>query len=210
MRIDIISDVACPWCAVGLNALEQALARVSPAPTLEWHFQPFELNPDLGPEGVPARAYLQRKYGLSDAQLDANRARIAERGAEVGFAFGERAHVWNTFQAHRLMAWAENHGPHAPRRLKHALLQAYHGQGRNPSDAAVLRDCAQQAGLDGEAAAAFLAGTDLTDRVRQAEHHWRDEQGIHAVPAFVFDGQHLLQGAQPVSVFEQVLRRLAG
>ena len=106
LRIDFVSDVACPWCAVGLNALERALERIGPELAVELSMQPFELNPTLAPEGADAAQYLKAKYGIGDQQLAANRARIAERGAAEGFTFGPRTHVWNTFDAHRLLHWA--------------------------------------------------------------------------------------------------------
>jgi len=124
MKIDFVSDVACPWCAVGLNALEKALERIGDEIPVELHFEPFELNPTLAPEGADAAEYLRAKYGLSPEQLAKNRANIRERGAAVGFAFGERAHVWNTFDAHRLLHWAGLEGEGRQRALKHALLQA--------------------------------------------------------------------------------------
>ena len=106
MRLDFVSDVACPWCAIGLASLERAMAALGDdGARIELHFQPFELNPDMGPEGVDADAYLKAKYRLGDDELAANRARLAQRGAEVGFTFGKRSHVWNTFHAHRLLRW---------------------------------------------------------------------------------------------------------
>ena len=141
MHIDFVSDIACPWCAVGLHALERALdeLRAELQPSLS--FQPFELNPSMGREGADTLEYLGAKYGLGPEELRRNQAAIRERGAAVGFAFGERARVWNTFDAHRLLHWAGAHGdPGTQRALKHALLRAYHGEGRNPSDREVLLD----------------------------------------------------------------------
>jgi predicted DsbA family dithiol-disulfide isomerase len=124
LQIDFVSDVACPWCAVGLNALERALERSGIQ--AELHMQPFELNPTMAAEGANAAQYLKAKYGMSDEQLDVNRARIAERGAAEGFTFGTRAQVWNTFDAHRLLHWAGVEGANGTQRaLKHALLKAY-------------------------------------------------------------------------------------
>jgi predicted DsbA family dithiol-disulfide isomerase len=208
LRIDFISDVACPWCAVGLNSLEQALATLEGEVAVELHFQPFELNPDLGPEGVEAAAYLKAKYGLDDAQLARNRAQIQARGAEVGFTFGERAHVWNTFDAHRLLHWAAQQSPPAARALKHALLQAYHGEGRNPGDPEVLTALAAEAGLDPAEARAVLDEGDFAAAVREAEAQWQ-QAGIRAVPSVVVNGRHLLQGGQPPHVYEQALRQIA-
>jgi predicted DsbA family dithiol-disulfide isomerase len=207
MRIDFVSDVACPWCAVGLNALERALERSGIKADL--HMQPFELNPTMAPEGANAAQYLKAKYGLGDEQLAANRARIVERGAAEGFAFGMREHVWNTFDAHRLLHWAGVEGaPGAQRALKHALLAAYHGQGRNPGAHDVLLDLAAQVGLPVERAREVLARGEYADEVREAERFWQ-EAGIQSVPAVVIDRRHLISGGQPSEVFEQALRQLA-
>jgi predicted DsbA family dithiol-disulfide isomerase len=211
MRIDFISDVACPWCAVGLASLDRALAALGPeAAEIELHFQPFELNPGMAAEGTDAAQYLKAKYGLSDEQLAANRANIAARGAALGFVFGERAHVWNTFDAHRLLHWAGLQGPAAQKRMKQSLLQAYHGDGRNPSSREVLLEAAAAAGLDaGEAAAVIDDSACFADEVREAESQWQ-AAGIRSVPSVVIDRRFLVQGGQPPEVFEQVLReRLA-
>jgi predicted DsbA family dithiol-disulfide isomerase len=208
MRIDFVSDVACPWCAVGLNALERALEKIGPEIPVEIHFQPFELNPTMDADGADAAAYLKAKYGMSDAQLAHNRGVIRERGAAVGFAFGERARVWNTFDAHRLLHWAGLQGPASQRALKHALLQAYHGEGRNPGARDVLLDLAGRAGLDAAAAAAVLDEGRYADEVRAAESEWQ-QAGIQSVPAVVIDRRHLISGGQPPEVFEQALRQIA-
>ncbi len=206
MRIDFVSDVACPWCAVGLNALELALQKIGPDLPVELHFQPFELNPTMPAEGEDAAAHLKAKYGLTDAQLANNRGVIRERGAAVGFVFGDRAHVWNTFNAHRLLHWAGLQG--RQRELKHALLQAYHGEGRNPGAADVLLDLAGQVGLDTAEAAQVIASGAYADEVRAAEQQWM-QAGIHSVPAVVINQRHLIQGGQPPEVFEQALRQFA-
>ena len=206
MKIDFVSDVACPWCAVGLNALERALERIGDDIPVELHFEPFELNPTLAPEGADAAEYLRAKYGLSPEQLAKNRANIRDRGAAVGFAFGERAHVWNTFDAHRLLYWAGLQGKQ--RELKHALLRAYHGEGRNPGAHDVLVELAGEVGLDTERAKAILASDEYTAEVRERERHWQ-QLGIHSVPAVIFNDRHLISGGQPPEVFEQALRQIA-
>jgi predicted DsbA family dithiol-disulfide isomerase len=209
LRIDFVSDVACPWCAVGLNALERALERIGGDIAVEIHFQPFELNPTMPPEGANAAQYLKSKYGLGDAQLAANRERIVALGAAVGFTFGAREHVWNTFDAHRLLHWAGVEGaPGTQRALKHALLKAYHGQGRNPGARDVLLELAEQVGLPVERAREVLDSGTFTDDVRAAEQFWQ-EAGIQSVPATVVDRRHLISGGQPSEVFEQALRQLA-
>ena len=219
MRIDFVSDVACPWCAVGLNSLEQALAKIGSEIPVEIHFQPFELNPTMAAEGADAGDYLKAKYGMSDAQLAHNRGVIRERGAAVGFAFGDRQRVWNTFDAHRLLHWAglqdrasadaavlQDIGKQ--RALKHALLTAYHGQGRNPGAPDVLVELAAAVGLDATEAAAVLADGHYADEVRAAEQVWQ-RAGINSVPAVVIDQKHLISGGQPPEVFEQALRQIA-
>ena len=209
MRIDFISDVACPWCAIGLASFERALAALGPdAAGIELHFQPFELNPGMPPEGADAAQYLKAKYGMGDEQLAANRANIAARGAALGFTFGERAHVWNTFDAHRLLHWAGLQSAAAQLAMKRALLKAYHGEGRNPGAHDVLLDLAAQVGLDTTEAAAVLADDRYTDEVRTAEREWQ-QAGIQSVPAVVIDRRHLISGGQPAEVFEQALRRIA-
>jgi predicted DsbA family dithiol-disulfide isomerase len=206
MRIDFVSDIACPWCAVGLNALERALEAIGPELEVEIHFQPFELNPAMAPEGADAAQYLKAKYGMGDAQLAQNREVIRERGAAVGFQFGLRAHVWNTFDAHRLMHWAGLQG--RARELKHALLSAYHGQGRNPSDPVVLQELAAAVGLEPLRAAQVLASDEYGADVRAAQRQWQ-QAGIQSVPAVVINQRHLISGGQPPEVFEQALRQIA-
>lgn len=209
MKIDFVSDIACPWCAVGLNALEMALQRLGADMPVELHFQPFELNPQMGPDGQDAVEHLSAKYGISAEQIARNQAAIRERGAAVGFAFGTRGRVWNTFDAHRLLHWAGVEGADgAQRALKHALLQAYHGHGRNPSDAEVLVAAATSAGLDAARARAVLHSDEFTKDVRQAEAFWQ-QAGIRSVPAVVVNDRHLIQGGQPPEVFEQALRQFA-
>jgi predicted DsbA family dithiol-disulfide isomerase len=210
VRIDFVSDVACPWCAIGMSALENALARIGgDVGDVELHLQPFELNPTMPAEGADAAEYLSSKYGLSPEQLAVNRARIAERGAAEGFSFGTRAHVWNTFDAHRLLFWAGVEGPQGSQRaLKRALLAAYHGEGRNISAHDVLVDLAAGAGLPVDRAREVLDRGEFAEQVRQAERFWQ-EIGIHSVPAVIIDRKHLISGGQPSQVFEQALRQIA-
>ena len=208
MRIDFVSDVACPWCAVGLNALERALERIGPDIAVDLHFQPFELNPTMAAEGADAGDYLKAKYGMDDAQLAHNRSVIRERGVAVGFVFGDRLRVWNTFDAHRLLHWAGLQGADFQRALKHALLQAYHGEGRNPGAPELLVKLAAAVGLDAAEAAAVLSDGRYTDEVRAAEQAWQ-RAGIQSVPAIVINEKHLISGGQPPEVFEQALRRIA-
>ncbi len=206
MKIDFVSDVACPWCAVGLNSLERALDQLGDAVSVELAFHPFELNPKMAPEGEDVAEHLARKYGLSPQQLEQGRATLRDRGAAVGFEFGPRERIWNTFDAHRLLHWAGLEG--RQRELKHALLRAYHGRGENPGAADVLVQAAAEAGLDAERAREVVASGRYADEVRAEERHWQ-ELGIQAVPSVVVNGRHLIQGGQPPEVFERALRQLA-
>ena len=208
LRIDFVSDVVCPWCAIGLAALEQALVRLQGEVEADIHFQPFELNPQLGAQGEDAVEHLQKKYGMPAAQLAANQERIRQRGAELGFVFDmeRRRRVVNTFDAHRLLHWAEPEG--RQRELKHALLRAYFTEGRDVSDHDTLVDIAAGAGLPPDRAREVLATGTYADEVRTAERFFV-QQGIQGVPAIIIERRHLVSGGQPVEVFEQALRRIA-
>jgi predicted DsbA family dithiol-disulfide isomerase len=206
LDLAFVSDVACPWCAIGLASLEQALARVAGEASVNLRFEPFELNPDMGPEGVETVPYLMRKYGRTAEQVRETQARIRERGAAVGFAFGERKHVWNTFDAHRVLHWAGLEGRGLD--LKRALLRAYHAEGRNPGAADVLVELAGAVGLDSSRAQAIVDGDEFAPEVRQRERYWR-ERGVSAVPTLVVNDRFVIEGAQPPEAFEQALRQAA-
>lgn len=207
MKIDFVSDISCPWCAIGLHALEQALARIGDVDA-ELHFQPFELNPDMPAEGQDIVEHLSAKYGASAEQQEQSGEMIRARGAEVGFTFhmDRRNRIYNTFDAHRLLLWAGDEGHQAA--LKHALFRAYFTDGENPSSHQVLLRVVQEAGLDPERARAILESGDYVDETREQERFYL-EQGIHSVPAVIVDDRYLIQGGQPVDVFEQALRRIA-
>jgi len=206
MKINFVSDVACPWCAVGLSSLEIALARLGDEVPVELHFEPFELNPAMPPEGEDTIQHLSKKYGLAPEQLAKNRENLRQRGAAVGFAFGDRPRIWNTFDAHRLLYWAGLEG--RQHELKRALLEAYHGRAENPGDHEVLLRLAGAVGLDVERVRAILGSDEFAAEVRERERHWQ-QLGIQGVPAVVIDDRHLISGGQPPEVFEQALRRIA-
>jgi len=210
IEIDFVSDIACPWCAVGLAALLQALVRCQDVVQPTLRFQPFELNPGMPPEGEDIGEHLARKYGSSPAQQAQIRAAIAERGAAVGFAFHPdgRGRIVNTFNAHRLLHWAGQQGQAPQLALKRALLQAYHGHAERVDHDAVLLACVRQAGLDEARAARILTGDEFAAEVREAERQWQDA-GIQSVPAVILNRRHLISGGQPPAVFEQALRQLA-
>jgi predicted DsbA family dithiol-disulfide isomerase len=206
MKLEFVSDVACPWCAIGLFSLEAALDRIGSDFDTELTFEPFELNPDMPPEGEDVIPYFARKYGKSAEELAATQAMIRQRGAEVGFTFGTRSHVWNTFDAHRLLYWAGLEG--RQKELKHALLKAYHTLGENPGSHEVLLRLAGEVGLDVARARAVLESGEFGPEVRARIGHWQ-QLGIHAVPSVVIDGRYLIQGGQPPDAFERALREIA-
>lgn len=209
MRIDFISDIVCPWCAIGLYSLETAAARI-PGLTLDLHFHPFELNPGMGPEGQDIEEHLAEKYGASPEALAGTRQAIRERGAALGFTFSmeARSRIYNTRDGHRLLHWAdEAFGGAVQRTLKVALLKAYFTEGRNVSDPAVLLDVAVAAGLPEADTRELLASRRYDAEVSAAEAEVH-RQGIHAVPAIVVNQRHLIQGGQSVEVFEQLLRQV--
>jgi predicted DsbA family dithiol-disulfide isomerase len=206
MKIDFVSDVVCPWCAIGLHSLQTALKRLGAE--AELRLQPFELNPQMPPEGESLVEHLGRKYGVTLEQTRQTHEAIRQRGAAVGFTFdtGKRERIVNTFDAHRLLHWAGLEGRALP--LKHALLSAYFTQGENVADHDVLARLAGEAGLDRARAQEVLASDAYAGDVRERERYWQ-ERGIHSVPSIVVDGKHLIQGGQPPEVFEQALRRIA-
>jgi predicted DsbA family dithiol-disulfide isomerase len=208
LKIDFVSDVACPWCAVGLASLERALERVAGEVQPELHFQPFELNPQMGPEGQDVGEHLAKKYGSTPEQQAAARENIRQRGADVGFEFRKegRGRIWNTFDAHRLLHWAGLQSPQQQLALKKALLKAYHGEARNPSEADVLLDAAAEAGLPRDEAQQVIESDRYTNEVRAAESMWQ-QSGIQAVPSMILDDKWLIQGGQSPEVLEQAIRQ---
>lgn len=207
VRIDFVSDVSCPWCAVGLASLQQALANLDGEVAAEIHFQPFELNPQMPAEGEDSTEHLVRKYGSTAEQIDANREAIRARGAALGFTFNmdRRSRVYNTFDAHRLLHWAELEGRQLP--LKQALLRAYFTDGADVSAHDTLLRLAREAGLDAARAEGILASDSYADEVRAQERFYLS-QGIHSVPATIVNGRHLIAGGQAPEAFAQALRQI--
>jgi predicted DsbA family dithiol-disulfide isomerase len=208
LKIDFVSDIACPWCAVGLGALEQALERLQGQVKAELHFQPFELNPHMGPGGQDLGEHLTQKYGSTPEQQAQIRQTIAARGSEVGFEFHPGGRVYNTFNAHRLLHWAEGQGAGAQHQLKKAFLQAYQGRAECMEDPEVLLASVAVAGLNVDAALEVLQSDAHTEEVRERQQFYT-QAGIRSVPAVIINDKHLISGGQPVEVFEQALRRIA-
>jgi predicted DsbA family dithiol-disulfide isomerase len=212
VAIRFVSDVACPWCAVGLSALDVALERCAGDLTASLVFEPFELNPSMPAEGQDVGEHLAAKYGSTLEQQTAIRETIRQRGADNGFVFKPegRGRIYPTFDAHRLLAWVGATLPSHQHDLKMALLVAYHGQGRSPARHDVLLDVVRSVpGLDVDAAARVLAGNAYADEVRAREAQV-SQWGIRSVPAVIINDQYLISGGQPADVFEQSLRQIAG
>ena len=205
LRIDFVSDIACPWCAIGLSSLQQALSRLGQAVDAQIVIHPFELNPQMRPEGEAIVDYLGKKYGRTPEEIAETQAVIRERGASVGFTFGPRNRVYNTFDAHRLLHWAGIEGKQLP--LKLALMQAYHSDGKDPSNRDVLVEAAQTVGLDADQARDVLDSGRYADEVRAEE---RDFQalGIQSVPSIIFNRRYLVTGGQPVEAFQQAIKEV--
>jgi predicted DsbA family dithiol-disulfide isomerase len=208
LKIDFVSDVSCPWCVIGLKSLQQAVANLAGEVAVDIHFQPFELNPTMPAEGQDIGEHLAQKYGAAPEQMAQTREAIRARGAELGFIFdmGARGRIYNTFDAHRLLHWAEQEGRQLE--LKQALFKAYFTDGKNPGDHAVLCAAAAGVGLDATRAAQILASDEFAQEVRAQEAFYQGN-GIHAVPAVIINERHLIQGGQPVAAFENALRRIA-
>ena len=208
LKIDFVSDVACPWCIIGLRGLEDALARTAGSVDADIAFKPFELNPAMPAGGQNMREHVVEKYGSTPEQSEASRRMIVARAAELGFTMNmtDESRIHNTFDAHRLLHWAALEGRQAE--LKHALFAENFTAGRDVGDPMVLADAAAAAGLDRAAAQEVLASGRYADEVRREEGLWR-ARGIDAVPGIVINDTHLISGGQSVEFFEQALRQIA-
>ncbi|MFJ2319668.1 DsbA family oxidoreductase [Pseudomonas sp. NPDC087817] len=208
VKIDVVSDVVCPWCALGVTALEQAIESLAGEVEVELTYKPFELNPEMPAAGEHAIEHMMRKYGRSAEQVAQRNAMIIQRGEEIGFHFDleKRSHFYNTFDAHRLLFWASTQG--RQRALKKLLLRAYFTDGKNPDDRQTLVNLAKDAGLDSERAEAVLASAEFSREVRELEAFYQ-QRGIQSVPAMVINDRHILSGSQSVADYRQALRQAA-
>ncbi|MBV1789807.1 DsbA family oxidoreductase [Marinobacterium sp. D7] len=209
LKIDFVSDVVCPWCAIGLHALLQALRQLEGEVSATIRFHPFELTPEMPAEGELVIPYLCRKYGMDESQVARNQAYITERGAELGFRFDFRtdSKKWNTFDAHRLLHWAAEQGADKQLALKLGLLEAYFSHNENPGDRALLCRLAEQAGLDATAAGEVYDSGRYTDEVLSEEQLWV-RQGVSSVPTILFNERYAVSGGQPVTTFIGVIREV--
>lgn len=204
LHIDIVSDVSCPWCIIGYKGLEKALSNVSDRISADITWMPFELNPNMPEEGQEIVEHITQKYGISVEQSEQNRAAIKQRGLDVGYQFGNRGggRIYNTFDAHRLLHWAENQGKQTA--LKLALFDLYFQQSGNPNDHEQLLDVVEKIGLDRAQAKIVLDENTYAEDVR-AQQQQNQQMGISAVPAFIINKKFLISGGQPAETFEQAL-----
>ena len=210
LRIDIVSDVVCPWCIIGLKQVEKALTLVGQDIAAETYWHPFELNPNMVPEGEDTAEHIARKYGSTPEQSRINRSRLADIGNSVGFAFnyGEGMRIYNTFNAHKLLTiFGSERGWRAQTALKMALFTAYFQDRRDVSDVDVLCDIAEAQGMDRAVALAWINDAALTTSVRAEMAHWTD-QNITGVPAIIFDQKYMVPGAQSAETFADVINKV--
>ena len=204
--IKIASDISCPWCIIGYKALQKALDNVDDSITANISWLPFELNPSMPSEGQDIGEHIQEKYGATPEQSAGNRERIKQMGADLGFTFNRGERIYNTFDAHRLLHWAETQGKQTE--LKLALFDMYFTHGGNPSDKDQLITTAIKVGLDQSQARDVLDSTQYTDEVRALEQQ-NHQNGINAVPAFIINNKYMINGGQPVEIFEKALIDMA-
>ncbi len=209
IHIDIVSDIACPWCAIGYARLERAMEQLAPEFefTVKWHA--FELNPDHRGEGEPILPALARKYGRSESEMRANQTQMMGIATELGLNFEkmQERFTCNTFDAHRLVKWADEQGQSTA--MKQALFEAYFGRAEAVSEPEVLLRCVEAAGLEPESARAVLETDQYARTVREDEARYQ-QAGISSVPAFVINNKYLISGAQEPESLVQALREIAG
>lgn len=215
LDVDIVSDVMCPWCIIGWLKFQRVIDHFRGRLDFRVQWHPFELNPDMPPEGEDAASHVMRKYGVSTEQSRANTGRLAAIADELGFAFnrGPDFRMRNSFDAHRLLSWAgasetpdQQAATGVQTALKLALFTAHFTDNRDVSDHAVLADVAASVGLDRERAVAILASGEFGEMVRTEEGWWAD-RNITGVPAFILGGQMLVPGAQDPEVFIRVIEK---
>jgi predicted DsbA family dithiol-disulfide isomerase len=210
LRIDIVSDVVCPWCIIGLKQVEKAFTLVAQDISAETHWHPFELNPNMPPEGEDTAEHIARKYGSTPEQSRANRQRLSDIGDGLGFAFnyGDGMRIYNTFNAHKLLTiFGSERGWRAQTALKMALFNAYFQDRRDVSNTETLCDIAEAQGMDRAVALAWINDAALTASVRAEMAHWTD-QNITGVPAIIFDQKYMVPGAQSAETFADVINKV--
>ncbi|MEH6447093.1 MAG: DsbA family oxidoreductase [Oleispira sp.] len=208
VRIDIISDVMCPWCVIGYKGLTQALEQLEGELVADVHWQPFELNPNMPEQGQELAEHITEKYGSTPEQSRENRDHITQLGAKLGFQFNftEGQRILNTFKAHQLLHWA-GESSDKQTELKMALLNAYFTEGRDVSNNDVLVQIISEIGLDADFARKLLDDQVYAGDVRALQEQWR-QLGVTAVPTFIIDEKYMISGGQPPEAFVQALRQM--
>lgn len=208
IKVDIVSDVVCPWCAVGYKNIETAIKQLETELSVTIQWRPFELNPDMPPEGEAIDEHIKRKYGADDAQVQQNRIHLQQAGERAGyqFVFGERSRIFNTFDCHKLLEWALEKSKQTE--LKLALMDAYFTNGIDISDRNELIEIVESLGLSGEEAKTVLEDSARTKQVREEQQHYI-KMGIRSVPSFIVQDKYLISGGQPVETFVNALRQMA-
>lgn len=205
LRVDIVSDVVCPWCVIGYHQLAHAANATGVAIDVHWH--PFELNPNMVQEGENLREHLAAKYGTTLEGSIKARARLTEMGAALGFEFNyaDDMRMVNTFRAHQLIDWAEDQG--RAHDMKLALFAAFFTQREDLNNVDVLADVAARIGLDRDTVRAMLESGERAESVRKKERFWTS-RGVTGVPAMIFNHQHLVAGAQGEETYTNILNQL--
>lgn len=207
MKVEIYSDVACPWCYIGKARFERALGAFPGAGEVEVVFRPYQLDPATPRTAVPMFQYLEQRFGPGARGMV---GRVVDSARQEGLTMDfEQGLAANTFDAHRVMWLAEReHGADVQRALGERLFRAHFAEGGDIGDAELLATLAAECGIDAGRVRALLASGEGTDEVRR-EIATAQELGITAVPTFVFDDRYAVQGAQPTSAFLQVLEQVA-
>ncbi|QSP94732.1 DsbA family oxidoreductase [Marinobacter salinisoli] len=208
VHIDIVSDIACPWCAIGYKRLEKAMQELGDELEFDIQWRAFELNPDSTNDGEAILPALARKYGRSEDEMRANQAQMMDIASGLGLNFEklQQRHTRNTFDAHRLLKWAAEQGKQTE--LKLAFFEAYFGRAENISNTEVLLAAVEQVGLDTDAAKAVLASNRYADDVRGEELRYQ-QAGVSSVPAYIINEKYLISGAQEPETLVEALREIA-
>lgn len=208
LHIDIVSDVACPWCAIGYARLDQAKQSLSGEIEFTEHWRAFELNPDDQAEPEPILPALARKYGRSESEIQASQADMMAIAKSLGINLDkmQERYTCNTFDAHRLLKWAATQDKATF--LQKALFEAYFGRAEDVSKTGVLLGCAEAAGLDSAEAQRILESEDFGQAVIDEEHAYQ-RAGVTAVPGFIVNEKYLISGAQDTDTLVEAFRNIA-
>ncbi|WP_227875078.1 DsbA family oxidoreductase [Oceanisphaera profunda] len=208
IQIDIVSDIACPWCAIGYARLERAMQQLATEYTFTVQWHAFELNPDHSGQGEPILPALAQKYGRSEAEMRDNQSHMMTIAQELGINFDsiQQRRTCNTFDAHRLVKWAGEQGQQTA--MKQALFDVYFGHALDVSDHQVLLDCVTALGLDSVAAKQVLESDQYVAKVRADEAKYQ-QAGVTSVPAFIINGKYLVSGAQESAAWLQTLQQVS-